>query len=79
MNRFFLVKITKLEYAKSLQDGKVFFGTVSNFADLEKRGAEMNNVFRGDTLEGLTAILIKITLILFLKRLSVLTYGEKLR
>ena len=59
MNNYHLVKVTNYEYAKGLQDGKVFMKTMSEFASFERRGSEMSNAFRGDTLEGVTAIFNK--------------------
>jgi len=59
MDYYHLVKVTELKYAQALQDGKVFMGKLSNFADMEKRSSEMKNCFRGDVLEGVTAIFDK--------------------
>lgn len=49
---YYLVKVTDKRWADSLQDGQVFMRAISCFGDLTRRGADSNNSFRGDTLEG---------------------------
>lgn len=54
MNPYYLVKITKREFADKLLDGEVFMSPLSAFGDLLSRDADCENEFRGDVLEGVS-------------------------
>ena len=54
MNPYYLVKIMDKQWADKLLDGEVFMRPLSSFGDLERRGADCSNNFRGDVLEGVS-------------------------
>ena len=55
MNPYYLVKIPKtVAFAESLLDGEVYMSPLSSFGDLEERGEDSENQFRGDVLEGVS-------------------------
>ena len=51
---YLLIKVTDKKWAESLLDGNIFMRALACFGDLQKRKADSNNVFRGDTLEGIS-------------------------
>lgn len=53
-NKYYLVKVTKREYADKLLDGDVYMSPLSSFGDLLTRPEHSKNIFRGDTAEGLS-------------------------